>query len=281
MNKIKERRLGVGVNLALMIGLLIFGFCYPDLFKNTLDDLLWHGEDGDLFFFGLIGALAFEFSGVTLTSIIKYLLNNNLKKSSSVTIIIDFLAFGGAYMTLRIMSYIEDYGVIGKVAIEQNGLEAAKPMAIIILIMSIIVLVAQIYMLFFFTGENADNKTVKSLIDKFSNIIDIEKYKVKEVSKTTEIHRDTDASKGIDTSIDGKENEDIFSMLKREDADEIMKTLFGNADDCSQSMMKTSGAVDKVSDIENPSGRLKSTMRTSANVESNAENERFKPAGNL
>lgn len=281
MNKIKERRLGVGVNLALMIGALIFGFCYPDLFNDTLEELLWHGEDGDLFIFGLIGALAFEFSGVALTGIIKYLLNNNLKKSSSVAIIVDFLAFGGAYMTIRIMSYIEDYGVIGKVAIEQNGLEVAKPIAIIILILSIIVLVAHIYMFFFCTRENTDNKTLKSLFDKFSDIIDIEKYKAKEVQKTTEVHRDTDAGKSIDTSIDGKENEDIFSTLKREDADKIMKELFGNADDGAENMMKTSGDAGKESDTEKLSGRIKSTMRTSANVENNTESERFKPAGDL
>lgn len=247
MNKIKERRLGVGVNLALMIGLLIFGFCYPDLFKDTLDDLLWHGEDGDLFFFGLIGVLAFEFSGVALTGIIKYLLNDNLKKSSSVAVVIDSLAFGGAYMTLRIMSYIEDYGIIGKVVIEQHGLEAVKPISVIFLLLSIGALIVEVSKLY-----------------------------------TDYLKMNNAESNG---QIDVKKKTDFGETDKF--VDDLKNTFFGNAEISENKKQdniekekddKTEKSVEMPESVS--SGRLKSTMRTHS-ADDVTESDKFTPGGDL
>lgn len=248
MNKIKEKKLGILVNSAIMIVFIIFGFCYPNLFKNTLDDILWHGEDGDIFTFGLYGTLLFEFSGIAATSVIKYLINDKMKKSATVVIIICFLVFGGSYMALSIMSMIEDYGLLGKVAIEQHGLEAVKPISVIFLLLSIGTLIVEVSKLYtdYLKMNNAES----------DGKIDVKKK--------------TDFGK---TDKFGFDLKNIFfgnaEMSENKKQDNIEK----EKDD------KTEKSVEMPESVS--SGRLKSTMRTSVTATSVEETDGFKPAGDL
>lgn len=248
MNKIKEKKLGIRVNYAIMIGLMIFGFSYPNLFKNTLDDILWNGKDGDIFFFGLFGVFVFELSGVAATGVIKYLINDKMKKSFSSVIIFDFFVFGVSYMALSIMSAIESYGIIGKAAIEYAHLEMVKPLAIILLCSSIIGLIAAAFKLYncYFKKNNA----------------------------------------GSDGKIVAKKKTDFGEMNKLDD--EVMNTFFGNTERCENKKQdnvekdkddKTEKSAVMTEIVS--SSRLKSTIKTTATETSVEENDRFKPAGDL
>lgn len=248
MYKIKEKKLGILVSGAIMLVLMIFGFCYPNLFQNTLDDILWRGEDGDIFIFGLLGTLLFEYSGIAATGVIKYLINDKMKKSATVVIIICFWVFGGSYMALSIMSMIEDYGLLGKIAIENHGLEAVKPISVLFLLLSIVALIVE----------------VSKLYNDYLKRNNVESNGEFAVKKKTD-----------------------FGVMDKF-GDDLKNTFFGNAEKHEEKKTdiiekdkddKTEKSAVMPKSVS--SGRLKSTMKTTVTETSIEKTDGFKPAGDL
>lgn len=249
MSENYDKNSKIRVYILAMLVLLIFGFCFPDILRNMLDDLLWDGEDIEILAFWLCGALMFTFSGLAAIAMIKCLIDVEHNKVSCGIIRGAFSTFGVSYMALRIISRIEDYGILGSVVIEKNNLNVIKPMGIVLLILAVAALIIETFLIFNIYTNGNDNNVIKSFSDKLT--------KISAANNDDELRADLSAENIYRTKSQSVKNEDSdLSMLKKNEEKETEKNSISKS-------------------------RLISTVRSYSSNNEQEKSDKLRPGGNL